>query len=408
MPTHAELMQSIHSMDAALKSNDMVKSQIVQGGNSSVNQWAGSDHSDQNTPRPAPNGTDYVPQQGITHKSVDQMSTAELEAYLAFRKSGKPNLQAALFEIEQTLGDQIQKSLCASCMGQGCGVCGHSGVKLGFLNDQAGEIAKAIADKWNCGPNNNPNMHKAQNYNAGGAGGEADPTPTTAQPEIKPKVDNGGLMVGKGGEEGNPAGGAMGGEQPGPEGQDVQFSKSENILAQGLEITMKGLQQLQESQRRMEELLAGQIQVQQSMVKSMTGQQVPTQPTQPQPSRGAQSVGTPGSGLRIEPLQKGMPPNGQNLGHGAGTVNQGQDGSETVQYDLETWRTLKKSASDMVFNGMLDPSHVVRMDSDIIPDVNTMAKIEAWSRGERPQGWNQTQNGMQGNFVNWEQHTNWQ
>lgn len=377
MSTHAELMKGIRNLDT------LMKAQIVQGGNSSVNEFAGSDHTDQDIPTPAPNGTNYQPKQDIAHKSVDQMSVKELEAYLTYRKSGRPNLQAAILEIEQLEG--VTKSLCGSCGGQGCATCGTAGVIFRYPNDTIGKAAVAIADKWCCGPNNNPDLNKGQNVNAGGAQGDADPTPTGATDVIPVKTDDSGIMVGKANGNDEEEGMVPDG---GEEGAEMAYSKA---LAEGLQITMKGLQQVMAQQAEMKALIEANAGLTQTIGKSIyAGAQTPAQGSQPQAARAPRSAGSPGSGLNIQPLQKGVVPTGQDLGGGAGAT---QPEGEKRQYTREEWRSMTKSAGDMIYAGMIDPMTVVRMESDVRPDDDTLNKIEAFRRGElqvpQQQGWQQ-------------------
>jgi hypothetical protein len=186
----AQLLKTLDELD------QLLKGQITQGGNSEVREWAGSDHSDQSIPKPAPNGTDYRPTKDIAHKAMADLTNEEIEYFLKSRRSGRPNFRAAELEIERLPG--VRKSQCGACSGYGddqitkglCGICGGHGVVFDVLNEQTAQIVKSICDKYNVG--------KSGSAHTGGASGEADPTPKAMTAFEKKKVDKKGQMVAKG------------------------------------------------------------------------------------------------------------------------------------------------------------------------------------------------------------------
>lgn len=142
---------------------ELKKSQIVEGGNSERQQWAGSKIEDQKTPTSTPKGTDYVPPSSAkterkVNKNVHEMDTDELEGIIKLRKSGKPLIALAEQEIAETL-PEVQKAICPACNGttvhlhkgrsSSCEDCAGFGfVYSAETEEQAAQI-EAICKKYN-------------------------------------------------------------------------------------------------------------------------------------------------------------------------------------------------------------------------------------------------------------------
>ena len=144
--TEDELLKSIERLEA-LAENDLLKSQIVTGGNSDPGKWAGSPSSrSPEWKQNMPNGTDYKPSGG--NKSI-----AELEQELAFAKAsadacayckGAGCAKCMAKSVEDEVPAGMEKALCPSCEGSGCGVCLNKGVVL--VTNDPNAIAKSEGD----------------------------------------------------------------------------------------------------------------------------------------------------------------------------------------------------------------------------------------------------------------------
>ena len=192
----AQLEANLTELDSVLQ-----KSQIVQGGNSSRQSWAGSEFEKVSPPNNTPNGTDYVPPKTIAHKAISEMSDAEIEHYMEMRKAGVANPIAAEQEILSTVAD-VAKAQCPVCEGtqisksnfnEPCEHCNGFGYVWLCKSEQAQEQIEEIEKKWNVdkiGKGGGP-----QAKNKGGGRGAADTTPPSGRPYRKEALDDTGEDV---------------------------------------------------------------------------------------------------------------------------------------------------------------------------------------------------------------------
>jgi len=348
-----ELFQNLDELD------EFMKAQITRGGNSERRDWAGTTTEDQKVPNNTKNGTDYKPPAGasITHKAIGEMSQEEIENYLAVMKSQVPNPRAA--EAEITALEGVTKALCPTCTGTGknvisksvCDVCGGHGVVFDCANEDVEKAVQQIANRYNVG---GEDMLKGPS----GVDGDGDTTPTKMDPFEPVKLDTAGKMVGKGEDEADD----MGGEDLMMETDDMEIGedaekcatksfqqamlKGFNQLTNGLKVMYGELQEVKGTQNR---LASHQV----KFSKSILG----VDENNRTPARGPMAVG-PG----VQALNKGF------VGQEPGNEN----GS---QYDIQS---LKRSASQMVYEGLLDPMEVYRLDSNGEVQDHVIKSIEGW------------------------------
>jgi len=346
-----ELFQNLDELD------EFMKAQITRGGNSERREWAGTTTTDEKVPSNTKNGTDYRPPSGasITHKAIGEMSAEEIENYLAVMKSQVPNPRLAEAEITALPG--VTKAICPTCTGTGrnvisksvCDVCGGHGVVFDCDNEDVEKAVQHIAMKYNVG---GEDILKGPS----GVDGNADTTPTKMDPFQQVALDNSGKMVGKGEDEE----GEMGGEDMEME-TDMDFGepadkakksfrhamlKGFNQLTNGLKVMYSELQEVRDVQNR---LASHQV----KFSKSILG----VDQNSRTPARGPLAVG-PG----VQALNKGFV--GQEPGSDGGP-----------RYDMQS---LKRSASQMVYEGLLDPMEVYRLDSNGEVQDHVIKSIEGW------------------------------
>lgn len=359
---HKELLRNLDEVDA------LMKSQIVQGGNSERREWAGSGWEDEGVPSNTKNGTDYRPPRGATvaHKALADCTEEEIQQYLAMRKSRTPNPRAAEEEILALEG--VTKSLCPSCSGAGrneitkslCDVCGGHGILFDCANEDVEKAVQDIADKYNVG---GMDMGKA---GPSGVDGDGDTTPAKMDPFEPVKLDNTGQMVGKGDDEP----GEMMGEEMGEEemefGEDEAKAKkcaksfekavTENLvsLTKGLKQMWAELQAIKKGQENTGEIVHRlgnhQVKMSKSLLAPVNGS------ADRAPARAPQAANT-------QVLSKGF------VGSEPGAQGDG------LRYSLPD---IKKSASQMVYEGKLDPMEVYRLDSNVEVSEQTLRNIETW------------------------------
>jgi hypothetical protein len=347
-----ELLKNLEDLDNLLQ-----KAQICRGGNSERREWAGSDHTDEQIPSPAPDGTTYKPQKTVANKAVGDMTLDELEHYLALRKSGIPNPRAAEEEILQMEG--VTKSICPSCNGVGqdainksmCGVCGGHGIIFECGNEQSVQMAKSIADRHNVGPDS---MSK---------GKRAETTPTSAESFVGENASKGGDDPDMDLEDLEASLASLtkadnydddddDGDDDDFGGDSEEMGKSLEALNYGMRVLLKSMKEILEVNDDTSELVQALAKSQVSMTKSLTGVEE---------ARPARAPLAAGPGLRV--LEKGF-------------IDAAPGGGGST-YDASS---LKKAASDMVYHGKLDAMEVLRMDAGVGLTPDTQGQIESWIR----------------------------
>jgi len=361
--SNTALLHSIDHLDDLLS-----KSQIVTGGNSERREWAGSQHTDEKIPSPAPDGTSYQPDKPIAHKSIAEMSNEEIQSFLELRKSGLPNVRAAEAEIERLPG--VHKSICGDCVGVGqdvmrksrCGNCAGHGIVFAYPDAMTGQQAMAIADKYNCGPNS---ISKSQPSNEGGARAQdpdASSVPKTMTDYNPDKKGETSQDVAKGGGECD--------EDLLPE-EGEEWMKSLRTIQKGLHAALASLKEQGARLAHVEQLATASGRTTSNMAKSFSGYQ--GNPDQSRvPARGPMAQG---HGLQINPQDVQV----LNKSQGPGLQQQPQEISR------DQWTEMKKSATALVYEGKLDPGVVLRMDTDQMPTPEIMQMIQERMHAGRQQ-----------------------
>jgi hypothetical protein len=349
-----ELFQNLDELD------EFMKAQITRGGNSERREWAGTTTEDQKVPSNTKNGTDYKPPTGasIAHKAIGEMTAEEIENYLAVMKSRVPNPRAA--EAEITALEGVTKALCPTCTGTGrnvisksvCDVCGGHGVVFDCANEDVEKAVQSIAEKYNVG---GQDLLKGPS----GVDGDGDTTPTKMDPFEPVKLDNTGKMVGKGDDEA----GDVGGEDMMMETEDMEIgedaekcaSKSvEQAILRGFNTMTKGLKAMWNKIENIEETQNRLASHQVKFSKSILG--IEQDNGNRTPARGPMAVG-PG----VQALNKGFVGN--------------EPGSQGSQHDVQS---LKRAGSQMVYEGLLDPMEVYRLDANGEVSDEVIKSIEGW------------------------------
>ncbi len=364
----AEVLKALDQLDKLLKG------QIVQGGNSEQNVWAGSSHQEQQIPKPAPNGTDYDPSKDIAHKAISEMTDSEIKHYYRMRKSRKPNPRAAELEIERLPG--VSKSLCDACYGNCrinksvCGRCSGFGILFNVNSEESKYAIKSIAEKYN--------LHKSGSMSEGGATGDADPTPTNMPSYESTKVDNGGKMVAKAedeedeyddlediddvDEEDDEDDGAdefakksVGGKKAkkGMTKGGKSTRKSISDLNYGMQVILKSLQDLVVRTDSNSQIINQLAELQSTMTKSLTG--VDDRSAARAPKSVSQNV---------QVLNKGF-------------VDQAPGGEPTSGLRYEP-RDIVKAAGEMACKSLIDASQVVVLETTSNWDPRVVEKVQRY------------------------------